>query len=349
MKTRSFALAAIAVLLVNVAVFAKPDAKASAAKKARAAKLVAMLPASDGVVSFDSKRFLNDALPKIMSANQPMLNEVMAKLGEMESRTGIDLRKFDQVAVGIAFKRVSAKEVDFDPVAIASGDVNAGALVALAKLASNGTYRTEKIGERPVYVFSAKDVLAKASAKKANSKVADMLDHALKGMSKDVAVTAFDRNTLIMGSLARVTETLEKKTKVAGELSSQLSQKETAVLSFAVKTPGTISTMLPLDNDELGKNVDSIQMLSGSMDVAAAGANVSMLAKTKTAEQATGLKDMLDVLQTLGKSLFGNSKRADQQVYGRMIKAAKFDARGTDVTLELAIAQSDIDILIGSK
>ncbi len=347
MKTRFIAIAAIAVLVVNVAVFAKPDTRSHAAKKARAAKLVAMLPASDGVVSFDSKRFLNDALPKIMSANQPMLTEVMAKLTEMEARTGIDLRKFEQVAVGVAFKKISAKEIDYEPVAIASGDVNAGALIALAKLASNGTYKTEKVGERTVYVFSAKDVLQKTSAKKTNSKIADMIEKGLKGMTKDIAVTAYDRNTLVMGSLARVSETLEGKTRVAADLSGLLSQKETSVMTFAARTPGTLSQLLPLDNDELGKNVDAIQTLSGSIDVATVGTSISMLARTKTADQATGIKDMLDVLQSLGKSIFGTSKRADQQLYGRLIKAAKFDARGTDVGFDILVPQTDIDALIG--
>ncbi|MEQ1923900.1 MAG: hypothetical protein ABL952_15450 [Pyrinomonadaceae bacterium] len=346
MKTRFFAVAAIGVLLLNVAVFTKPDTRSSAVKKARAAKLVAMLPASDGVVSFDSKRFLTDALPKIMSGNQPMLGEVMAKLNEMETRTGIDLRKFEQVAVGVAFKKVSAKEMDYEPVAIASGDVNAGALVAMARLASNGTYRTEKIGERTVYIFTVKDVFQKTSAKTTNSTVADMFDKALKGMTKDIAVTAFDSRTLVMGSLARVTETIEGRTKVAAELSGLLSQRDSSVLTFAAKPPGSLRQMIPLDNDELGNSIDAIQTLSGSMDVTVAGAAVSMLARTKTTEQAAGIKDLLDVGQMLGKSVFGNSKRPDQQMYARLIKAAKFDAKGTDVTLDVMVPQADIDMLM---
>jgi len=347
MKTRFIAIASIGVLLLNIAVFSRPDTRSSAVKKARAAALVAMLPASDGVVSFDSKRFLTDALPKIMLGNQPMLTEVMARITEMETRTGIDLRKFEQVAVGVAFKQISAKEIDYEPVAIASGDVNAGALVTLAKLASNGTYRTEKIGERTVYVFTVKNVMQKrTSANTTNSTVTDMFEKALNGITKDIAVTAFDSNTLIMGSLARVTETIEGKTKVSSELSGLLSRNPTSVVTFAAKSPGTLAHLLPLENDELGKTVDAIHTLSGSMDVTPAGAAFSMLARTKTAEQATGLKDLLDVGQMLGKTVFGTSKRPDQQIYARLIKAAKFEAKGTDVTLDILVAQADIDMLL---
>src|SRR5688500_16636998 len=129
MKMRFFAVAAIAVLLSNIAVFAKP---ARVSRQAQSARLVSLLPASDAVAVFDSKRFLGDALPKVLAANQPMLGEIMAKLAEVESRTGIDLRKFDQVAVGATIKPGSGTNFDVLPVAIASGDINAGALIAVA-------------------------------------------------------------------------------------------------------------------------------------------------------------------------------------------------------------------------
>ena len=346
MKTRFFTAAAIAVLLLNVVSMSAADIRRSKANKRQATRLVTLLPASDGVAVFDSKRFLDEALPKILSANQPMLGEIMAKIKEMETRTGIDLRKFDQVAVGVAYKQVSAKETDFEPVAIASGDINAGALIAVAKLASNGTYREEKIGERTVYIFSAKNIAHKTAAKNSNSKIAGYLDKAIHGFSKEIAVTTLDKNTLVIGLLARVRETLAGQTHVAADISSLLSVKETAVMSFALKPPGGMSHLLPLDNDELGKNIDSIQYLSGSLDVTAIGTSLQMSARTKKPEQAVGLKDTIEGLQVIGGMLFGGSKRADQQVYGRMIKNAKIEARGSDVTIELLVPQADIDVLI---
>ena len=279
MRTRFFALSAISVLLFNVVSFAAVDARTARAKKAEVTRLVNLLPASDGVVVFDSKRFVNDALPKILSANQPMLTEVMSKITEMESTTGIDLRKFNQVAVGVAIKSVSAKEFDFEPVALANGDINAGALLAVAKLASKGTYREEKIGDKTVYIFSPKDI-AQKTTKPNNSKVADFMEQALKGMTKDVAVTTLDKNTLAIGSVPRIRETVAGGTKMGADVTGLLSAKETSVLSFAVKSPGGMSKMVPLDNDELGANIDSIDYLSGSVDVAAAGTSLSLSART---------------------------------------------------------------------
>ena len=104
--------------------------------------------------------------------------------------------------------------------------------------------------------------------------------------------------------------------------------------------------MLPLDNDELGKNIDSIQYLAGSVDVGSIGTSLQMMARTKKPEQAVGLKDTLEGLQIIGGAIFGNSKRADQKIYGRLIKNAKIEARGNDVMLDLLVPQADIDALI---
>lgn len=118
-------------------------------------------------------------------------------------------------------------------------------------------------------------------------------------------------------------------------------------MSFAVKAPGGLSKMIPLDNDELGANLDSIDYLSGSMDVAAIGTSVLLSARTKRADQAQSLKDTLDGLKMVGGAVFGGSKRADQQIYARLIKNAKVENRGNDVSLELLVPQADIDGMIG--
>lgn len=345
MKTRSFAAAVIAVLLLNFVGLAAVDDR-SVAKKRQVNRLVTLLPASEGVAVFEAKRFLNDALPKILAANQPMLADIMSKINEVETRTGIDLRKFDQVAVGVAYKQISAKGIDYEPVAIASGDINAGALVAVAKLASKGTYREEKIGDHTVYVFTAKDVIQKTSAKTNSSAVTGVIDDALKGMTKEIAVASIDKNTLVIGSLARVRETLLGQSHVPSDVTALLAQRETAIGTFAMRTPGGMSNILPLDNDELGVNLDSITYLSGAVDVTAAGTSLQMAAKTKQPEQAQNLKDTLEGLQIVGKAIFGGSKRLDQQVYGRMLKNAKFDIHGNEVTFDLLVPQADIDVLV---
>ncbi|MEO7539315.1 MAG: hypothetical protein ABIV21_04770 [Pyrinomonadaceae bacterium] len=350
MRSRFLATAAVAVLLLNISGLAFADTPAARAKRAQATRLVALLPASDGVAVFDAHRFFNGALPQILSANQPMLSEVMAKVNEMENRTGIDLRKFEQVVVGVRVKQVSPTEMDFEPVVLASGDINAGALIAVGKLSTSGTYREEKIGSRTVYVITPKAVIQKTTGvTTTNSKLANMIDNALHSLSHEVAVTALDRNTLVIGSLARLRETLDATTHVTPEVSGLLSVKETAVASFAFKAPGGLSKMLPLENDDLGANIEAIKFISGTLDVASTGTALQVVAKTTSPEKANGLKDTVEGLAVLGKVFLGSSKRPDQQVYGRMLRNAKFAVRGNDVALDVLVPQSDIDIILGAK
>lgn len=348
MRSRIFALFSAAVLLLNLVGFAAADTRGNKRKKRQSNALVALLPASDAVATLDSRRFFSDAMPQILSANQPILAEIIKHVDEIEAKTGIDLRKFDSVAVGMAMTNITGKKMDFHPVAIARGDLRSGALIAVAKLASNGTYREEKYNERSIYVFSAKDVMQKTSAKASTSKVASTIGQALDGLTREIAITALDDNTLVFGSLARVRETLDAKTHVSPEVTSLLSVKESSILTFAMRTPAGMSALLPVENDELGNNVNSIRFMSGSMDVAATGTSLQVIAKTVKPEQAQGLYDTLDGLKLIGKAFLGSSKRADQRVYARLVESARIAVKGNTVTIDLLVPQADIDTMLGT-
>ncbi|MEP6850472.1 MAG: hypothetical protein ABI999_16560, partial [Acidobacteriota bacterium] len=330
MKNKVFAVFAASLLLLNVAGFSlaaqrnKRPVSKRPAKVKQANQLVALLPASDAIVAIDSKRFVNNALPKLLSANQPLLSQITAKLDEVQQKTGIDLRQFEQVAAGFTMKQGTGKDVDFDPVVIARGDINAGALVALAKVASNGKYREEKIGERTVYVFSPKDLAKQHATVTGNQKVAGAIDRTIDGLVDEIAIASIDANTMALGSLSRVRQTLQTKTHVGLELTSLLSKKPTAIASFAAKTPAGMSKLLPLDNDELGATVDSIRFVSGSMDMTEGNAVLQMMARTVKPEQAQSLLETLQGLQMVGKAFLGGAKGADKQVYARLIDSVKF-------------------------
>lgn len=347
MKNKIFTLFTASILIINLAGFAAADTTKGKAEKAQVSPLVSLLPASDAVVSLDAKRFFADGLPRILASNQPVLAEINTDLENIKSSLGIDLRQFDQVVVGFATKQISPKEIDFDPVVIARGNFPAGALVSVAKLASNGTYREEKIGTKTVYVFSAKDLAQKNAPKISNSKISAMIQRTLNGLTKEVAVVSIDGNTLAFGSLPRVRQTVQAKTRVGVDLTNLLAKTPAAILTFAAKTPQGMSKFLPLENDELGKNLDSIRYLSGSMDMTESSAVVNFMAKTVRADQAAELLQTLSGLQLVVKAFLGGAKGADKQVYARMIDNVKFGQTGNEVTVDLSVPQSDIDILVG--
>jgi hypothetical protein len=345
MKIRLIALAALLCLISNFGLAAQgPRTKTrNIVAKARGARLVPMLPATDGIVTLDAKRLATDGLPRLLAANPGLLGRINQHLDDIRNKTGIDLRKFDEVALGLKLVPKGAKGVNTYGVALASGNLNASAFVAVAKLAANGAYRQETIAGRAVYVFTAKDVANRAGA---GSNTANLIDDAVDHMTASIAVAAYDANILLVGSEPLVRQTLLGSNHPSAELTALLNRNPAAIVNFAVRTPAGFEGMLPLGNDELGKNLRSIQYLSGSMDETTVGASLSIAARTAQPDQAQGLKATLDGLQMMGTAVLGGSNKPANQVYSRMLKSAKFAQTGNEVTLDLVVPQADIDALI---
>lgn len=345
MKRKLLAIVTLSVLLLNSAAYATAGGRA--VRGADASAIVALLPASDGVVVFDIKRFLDSALPQLLSGNQAMLAEVTKAIDDAKARIGIDVRQFDALAAGITAIRVSEKEYDFDSVLIARGQ-DSGKVMAAAKIASNGKYREEKAGERTIYVFEARDLASTApNVPQAGTKTAGLLKKALGGFSKEMAAVVIDGTTIAFGSVEKVREAAASSSRVDPEITALLGKTNSSVANFAARVPEGMSAFLPLDNDELGKNIDSIKYVFGSMDVVGKTTRLNATARTLQADQAVSLRETLDGLQMLGKVFLGSSKGADKQVYARLIDNVKFTSKGNEVTMDLAIAQTDIDFLVG--
>ena len=150
MKKKIFALLVVYAFVLNGIGAAFAD---TTTKERQTAQLAALLPASEGVLTLNMQRLLSEALPQILSGNQPMLNGILGKIDEIKDKTGIDLRQFEQIAVGVQSKQLTPTVIDFEPVVLARGSFNAGALIALAKVAAKGKYREEKIGDKTCLCF----------------------------------------------------------------------------------------------------------------------------------------------------------------------------------------------------
>jgi hypothetical protein len=327
MKYRLFAVLVLSILILNLGASTFADTKV---RKSGGSELAALLPASDGVMTFDVKRFLGDALPKLLASNQPMLAKITGEMDKMKEKVGIDVRQFDYVAAGVTARKIAEKKYDIDPVLIARSQMSSASLIGAAKLASNGKYTEERVGDRTIYVFSI--VSDKPGAHKLTDKV---------------AVTALDSVTIAFGDLDRVRQTIQSKTRVSSELLGLLDRSPAAVSSFAARVPAGMSAFVPLDNDELGKSVDSIQLIYGNADVLGDSASFHVTARTLQNAQAASLHETLEGLQIIGKAFLGGNKDADKQVFARMIDNVKFSVKANEVSLDLTVPQSDIGILVG--
>lgn len=344
MRNKLYVLLAFGALFLNIA--GTISAQTKIVKQTN--QLAALLPNSDGVMVIDTQQLLTETAPQILSDKPEWLNVINAQIDELRVKTGLDARQFEQVVVGVATKQISAKEVDLEPVFLTRGKYNANALIALAKLAVKGKYREEKSGSRTIYIFQGLGIADpnKSSAPK-NSWFEKAISRMINGLTREFAVTALDENTLAFGSFARVRETVEGKSRISVEALNLISRKPNAVLSFGAKLPNGLSDFVDLDNDEIGKTLDSLRQISGALEVADGSTIVSMTAKTLKAEQAQSLQDTLIGLQTIGKTIVGSGKGADKQVYARMIENAKITRSAAEVNFDLQIPQSDISILLG--
>lgn len=344
-KFFAFTLALLFVLN-GTAAFAdtkKPKGKKSASQPQR---LVSLLPASDGVVLLDVQRLLNDALPQVLSSNPTKLNEINEHIDHIKTQIGFDVRQFEHIAVGVAFKQTANAKNLVDPVILLRGKYNSEALLTLAKIAGKGKYREEKAGNKAFYIFAAKEILAEHKAKIIGSSPNKMLDTLLQKLPPELAVATVDGGTLAIGSIARVREMFESKAKIDPNLAALVNRKPNSIMSFAASTPTGLKQFIDLDDDMLGQSVSAIRLLHGSVEVAGGNVVSSVTAKLINAQQAKSLEETLGGLQGLIKGFLASARGEDKKVYARIVESAKITRVGTDVTVEAQAANADLALFI---
>lgn len=313
-------------------------------------QLAAKLPASDMVENIDLQRLISVALPQILNTKPQTLAEINAKIDEIKAQTGIDLRQFEQLAVGLKYRQNAPKNVDLQPVALARGKYDANALLTAMKLVAKDKFREEKVGAKTIYIFTPKEIAPNLSLPNISLPGLGVVVNFDKILSGEMAATALDANTLAFGTPERVRETLESKSRVGQEILALVNRNPNAVISFGGNTPPDLAGFLNMtEADEIGKNINSIRRMYGLMDVNGGKAFVSMTAKTATAQQAADLESTVSGLQMLGKSVLGGMRGNDKAVYARMAENARITRSADEVMLNLQVPQSDIDILLGRK
>lgn len=346
MNYKFLVLLAAALFVFTGSAFAQ---KAVLSETQKVIKLAGMLPESDGVMTLDSKRLFGEALPQMLTANPGMLADINGQAENLKQRTGIDIRQFDRVAVGTTIRETSPGVAALDPVVLAQGKYDPASLLVAVKFASGGEYREEKAGEKTIYVFTLKKPVTDTAPKTSNSYIAKMINMIIKGFSNEVAVGPLDADTVAFGSAARVRQSFASRNRVGASVLGLPGLQHGGLMAFGAKTEMGLSVFLPLDDDELGKSIDSIKFLSGWMDLASGNTVLQVKAKTAQAVQAQELHETLQDLQSIGKVLIGGSKGGDKAVYGRMIDNAKFSRISNELTLDLQVPQADINVLLGEK
>ena len=112
------------------------------------------------------------------------------------------------------------------------------------------------------------------------------IDSTIDKLTGEIAITGLDANTLAIGTVARVRETIEGQSRVASDVLGVMSPYDRAIVSFGARTPEGMVRFLPMDNDELGKTLGAIRFLAGGLDMNAGAANLQVLVRATSADDA---------------------------------------------------------------
>lgn len=348
MFNRSLAVAFIFVFIFNVVGVGTANAFApnriANANRAKAAQLVSQLPESDAVFTADVKKMFESGLPTMLAGNATLLSSILGQIDELKNGTGIDITAFDLLVAGISSVKVKEGEFDFHPVMIARGNVDSSQIIVGAKKAANNKYKEETIGNRSFLIFKTEE-LAQEVIKQAPDKEAGLAEKAVSKISGEIALTALDSGTIAFGEISRVRQMVEGRSKISAGLVTLLNSKPFGMANIAATVPNGMSAILPLDDDDLGNNIDSIKQFAGYMDVTTGGAKFNISLKTAQNAQAQALYETVSGMRSIGAAILGGSERDDQKLYAKVINYLKVSRSGTEVTFDLTLPQTDMNAL----
>ncbi|MGI9165982.1 MAG: hypothetical protein ACR2G5_06295 [Pyrinomonadaceae bacterium] len=298
--------------------------------------LLAKLPTSDAVAQVNVKRVLSEALPKLLAGKSAKLAEVNSQIEQFKTRTSLDLRSFDELALGMRYSYPSSGITKIGTVAVARGAFNTGSIVAAGRGASNGKYREEKYLGKTIHIFTLDQQL----------KVLGVMDLKIT----ELAVAPLDANTLALGDVDRVRNTLaagKLKRSPNSELIALATQDPSAIGVFAGNVSAQLLQNLRIGNEAIAKDLAAVRQAYGSLAMTDKDLELIVAARTVDAGSARSLGDTLEGLKQFG-ALFTNRMSGIRGVLARTaLGNLKITTQGNELKIRTAVAQSDVAPLVG--
>ncbi|HKR00044.1 MAG TPA: hypothetical protein VJT09_05195, partial [Pyrinomonadaceae bacterium] len=279
---------------------------------------------------------INEAAPKVFADNPTKLAEFNAEIDRLKARTGLDARSFSTIAVGMRYLNPSPGITTADTVVIAQGTFNSTALIAAGRLASKGKVQEQKYNNATIYVFNVNDQVS------------------VPGMGsmrvRELAVTAPDANTLVMGELPAVRATLDANRARAGGVNADLvnlaTRTPSALIGFGANVPPSLTKGVDFNSDEITKLIGSIRQAYGAIGTTANGFDMLMVARTERAQQAQDLSETLTQLKQFGGVLAGQLPEETAKPAQRALNSLQIGAQGNETSLKFELEMADIATLM---
>ncbi len=306
-----------------------------AASKTQARGLLASLPPADAVALINVKRVLGDALPKLLSGNESKLAEINSQIEEFKTRTGIDPRSFDELALAMRYSYPVEGITKVKTLALARGTFSAGAIVAAGRVAASGKYREQKYQGKTIYVFTLNQRL----------KLFGLTEVTIR----ELAASPLDANTLTLGDPESVRGAIDSKggsARANAELIALASQDANAIVGFGGNISPRLLQNLRISNDAIAKDLSGLRQVYGSVGMTDKDLEMFMAARTVNADSARNLSETIESLKALG-ALFINRLPAAKATLARSAMGnLKITTQGNELQIRTAVAQAEVSPLI---
>ena len=297
-------------------------AVAVCAATARAQGVIANLPESDGVVTVNARRLINDALPRVLTAEQTA--RVQAALGKAKQIAGLDVSQIESAVVGLRLNR-SAPLSTPSMLLVMRGSFKADALVSLLKVGFAGKFQDETYSEKTLTVMKLSDLLQAAG---------------VSLPATAVAITALDAGTLAIGDPSYVKAAVDAsagKNRIKPELVQLAGREPDALISLAGLLPqGLLAKALPKEaqgNEEMARLAGNIEQIHIGLNLDAQAFPLSLMLKTKTADDANAISGFLQMI-----AQFGTGGITDKNLKA-IVEGLKISSQANEVVVRTALPQ----------
>ncbi|HEY5885051.1 MAG TPA: hypothetical protein VIT88_10215 [Pyrinomonadaceae bacterium] len=325
--------------LALIAIFALTTVAAFAQNQSRSSQpgstLLSSLPPSDGVAFIKVRRVLDEAMPKLLAENPAKVAELNSELAEFQTKTGLDPRSFEELALGFQFSYPSPAVTKVRTVGLARGTFNAGALVAAGRVAANGKYVEQKYQGKTIYVFTLDRQL----------RLFGLWDLKIR----DLAVTAINGNLLALGDVEAVKAALDasRNRKYANpDLIALASHDPGAMIGFGGNISESLMETLRVQHSGIAREMTAVRKVYGSLGMTNSDLELMLAARTVDTHSAKNLGDTVEGLKALAGLFIGRLPAAKESLARAALNNLKVTTQGNDLQMRTSVAQAQVAPLI---
>lgn len=300
--------------------------------------LLASLPQSDAVAQVKMRQLLSEAMPRILAGNPAKLAEVNAQIDSFKTRTGLDPRMFEQIAVGVKFTFPAEGVTKSQTVALANGAFSPAAMVAAGRVASNGSYREEKYQGKTIYIFKLDQ----------NIRLLGMFNVRID----ELAAAPLDANVLALGDPAGVHAVIDaarSRRNANAELIALAQRDPNAIIGFGSNLSEQLIRNLDIGNAPIAADLSKLKQVYGSVGSTEKDLELFLAARAVNADAAKNLGDTIEGLKQFGALFVGRMSGAKGVLAKSALANMKIVTAANELQIRTAVPQADVGPLMGGN